>query len=59
MQYKLTEDRALDFHYDDSHVTLNVCLGRQFEGGDLYFKGMASHTAGGTFADLLRGRQGC
>jgi len=40
VQYKLTEDRALGFHYDDSEVTLNVCLGKQFTGGDLYFAGL-------------------
>eukprot|EP01118_Nematostelium_gracile_P017231 TRINITY_DN72_c0_g1_i1.p1 TRINITY_DN72_c0_g1~~TRINITY_DN72_c0_g1_i1.p1 ORF type:complete len:348 (-),score=86.27 TRINITY_DN72_c0_g1_i1:47-1069(-) len=40
VQYKLTEDRDLDFHYDDSEVTLNICLGKQFEGGTLYFRGL-------------------
>lgn len=24
---------------DDSEVTLNVCLGKQFVGGELYFRG--------------------
>ncbi len=28
------------FHVDDSEVTLNVCLGKQFEGGDLFFRGV-------------------
>jgi hypothetical protein len=32
VQYKLREDKKLDFHYDDSEVTLNVCLGKEFEG---------------------------
>src|SRR5690606_12881833 len=27
VQYKLTEDTDLGFHYDESEVTLNVCLG--------------------------------
>lgn len=25
---------------DDSEVSLNVCLGKQFSGGDLYFRGV-------------------
>lgn len=28
------------FHVDDSEVTLNVCLGKQFTGGDLFFRGV-------------------
>ncbi|VAH76721.1 unnamed protein product [Triticum turgidum subsp. durum] len=28
------------FHVDDSEVTLNVCLGKQFSGGELYFRGI-------------------
>lgn len=40
VQYKMREDKKLDFHYDDSEVTLNVCLGKEFEGGSLYFRGL-------------------
>lgn len=25
---------------DDSEVSLNVCLGKQFSGGELYFRGV-------------------
>jgi hypothetical protein len=32
-------DTALDMHHDASEVTLNVCLGREFEGGGLQFCG--------------------
>jgi len=32
VQYKIGEDLDLDFHYDDAEVTLNVCLGKEFEG---------------------------
>eukprot|EP01095_Lingulamoeba_sp_RSL-Kostka_P013520 TRINITY_DN5631_c1_g1_i1.p1 TRINITY_DN5631_c1_g1~~TRINITY_DN5631_c1_g1_i1.p1 ORF type:complete len:364 (+),score=105.61 TRINITY_DN5631_c1_g1_i1:133-1224(+) len=39
VQYKLNEDLDLGFHYDDAEVTLNVCLGRDFTDGDLFFKG--------------------
>ena len=28
------------FHVDDSEVTLNVCLGKQFSGGALFFRGV-------------------
>ncbi|KAF6158383.1 hypothetical protein GIB67_022463 [Kingdonia uniflora] len=28
------------FHVDDSEVTLNVCLGKQFSGGELFFRGI-------------------
>ncbi|CAG0887980.1 unnamed protein product [Cyprideis torosa] len=31
------KDVDLDTHFDDAEVTLNVCLGRAFQGGDLYF----------------------
>jgi hypothetical protein len=40
VQYKMTEDLDLGFHYDESEVTLNVCLGKQFQGGSLYFRGL-------------------
>jgi len=40
VQYKITEDLDLDFHYDSSEVTLNLNLGKQFEGGALYFAGL-------------------
>jgi predicted 2-oxoglutarate/Fe(II)-dependent dioxygenase YbiX len=30
----------LSEHVDDSEVTLNVCLGKEFQGGSLYFKGI-------------------
>jgi len=32
-------DRDLGFHADDSELTLNLCLGDGFRGGDLYFEG--------------------
>ena len=32
VKYKSGEDRGLDMHIDDSDVTLNVCLGREFTG---------------------------
>lgn len=43
----INRDRKLDFHVDDSAVTLNVCLGKEFTNGQLYFGGVrcSSHTA--------------
>ena len=38
--YALGKDLDLSFHVDSSDVTLNVCLGRSFEGGDLFFRGV-------------------
>jgi hypothetical protein len=40
VEYKMGEDVALDFHSDDSDVTLNVCLGREFTAGTIYFNGL-------------------
>jgi hypothetical protein len=39
VQYKRGEDLGLDMHTDDSDVTFNVCLGREFTGGELVFCG--------------------
>ena len=40
VSYKQGEDVELNFHYDASEVTINVCLGKTFTGGELYFKGI-------------------
>ncbi|KAJ0447661.1 putative oxoglutarate/iron-dependent dioxygenase [Helianthus annuus] len=40
IQYGFNRDTDLGFHVDDSEVTLNVCLGKQFSGGELYFRGV-------------------
>jgi len=40
VQYKITEDLDLGFHYDESEITINVCLGKTFTGGTLYFCGL-------------------
>ena len=39
---------------DDSEVTLNVCLGKQFTGGDLFFRGVRceKHVNGPTYRDV-------
>jgi hypothetical protein len=40
VKYAIGGDRGLDFHMDQSLITLNVCLGRQFVGGAVYFNGV-------------------
>lgn len=40
VEYGKDRDVDLGFHVDDSEVTLNVCLGKQFSGGDLFFRGI-------------------
>eukprot|EP01124_Arcella_intermedia_P017909 TRINITY_DN24892_c0_g1_i1.p1 TRINITY_DN24892_c0_g1~~TRINITY_DN24892_c0_g1_i1.p1 ORF type:complete len:444 (+),score=112.93 TRINITY_DN24892_c0_g1_i1:20-1351(+) len=39
VRYKSGEDVNLALHKDDSELTLNVCLGKSFEGGTLCFYG--------------------
>jgi hypothetical protein len=34
------KQRALDFHMDESTVTINACLGRNFTGGAVFFNGV-------------------
>eukprot|EP00249_Psilotum_nudum_P010119 c22344_g1_i1 orf=239-1375(+) len=40
VEYSMDRDLELGFHVDDSEVTLNVCLGREFNGGELFFRGI-------------------
>ncbi|KMS98884.1 hypothetical protein BVRB_3g067780 [Beta vulgaris subsp. vulgaris] len=40
VQYGLDKDVDLGFHVDDAEVTLNVCLGTEFSGGELFFRGV-------------------
>jgi hypothetical protein len=35
----MDEDRSLHEHADDSEITLNICLGKEFTGGELYWHG--------------------
>ena len=37
VRYKCDEDTSLSRHRDDCDVTLNICLGQEFEGGNLSF----------------------
>lgn len=40
VEYSMSTERELGFHYDASDVTLNVCLGETFTGGELFFRGL-------------------
>lgn len=40
VKYTMDEDVELSYHFDNAEVTLNVCLGRSFTGGELYFGSM-------------------
>lgn len=40
VEYGKDKDVDLGFHVDDSEVTLNVCLGKNFSGGELFFRGI-------------------
>ncbi|KAJ7570937.1 hypothetical protein O6H91_01G140600 [Diphasiastrum complanatum] len=40
VEYSMDRDLDLGFHVDDSEVTLNVCLGKEFSGGGLFFRGV-------------------
>ncbi|KAG9155060.1 hypothetical protein Leryth_011046 [Lithospermum erythrorhizon] len=40
VEYGTDRDIDLGFHVDDSEVTLNICLGKQFTGGELFFRGV-------------------
>ncbi|KAL8463427.1 hypothetical protein ACS0TY_034180 [Phlomoides rotata] len=40
LEYGIDRDVDLGFHVDDSEVTLNICLGKQFTGGELFFRGV-------------------
>ena len=39
-EYGRDHDDSLGFHVDDSAVTLNLCLGEDFSGSELYFQGL-------------------
>uniref|UniRef100_A0A7N2MQE7 Prolyl 4-hydroxylase alpha subunit domain-containing protein n=1 Tax=Quercus lobata TaxID=97700 RepID=A0A7N2MQE7_QUELO len=55
VEYGKDRDVDLGFHVDDSEVTLNVCLGKQFSGGELFFRGTRcdKHVNTGSQSELL------
>ncbi|CAL0316402.1 unnamed protein product [Lupinus luteus] len=40
VEYGTNRDLELGFHVDDSEITLNICLGKEFSGGELFFRGV-------------------
>ncbi|XP_048848987.1 2-oxoglutarate and iron-dependent oxygenase domain-containing protein 2 isoform X1 [Brienomyrus brachyistius] len=40
VKYAMGQDLDLSYHYDNAEVTLNVCLGKEFTDGNLYFGDM-------------------
>ncbi|KAH9607374.1 hypothetical protein KSS87_020145 [Heliosperma pusillum] len=40
VEYGPDKDVDLGFHVDDAEVTLNICLGKEFAGGELFFRGV-------------------
>ena len=40
VKYKMGDDLQLGYHYDNAEVSLNVCIGKDFTGGNLYFGDM-------------------
>ncbi len=44
VQYEEGKDLGLDMHTDNSDVTFNICLGREFEGAGLTFCGDMGHS---------------
>ncbi|KAF3626162.1 putative dehydration-responsive element-binding protein 2A-like [Capsicum annuum] len=40
VEYGMDKGVDLGLHVDDAEVTLNVCLGKHFTGGDLFFQGV-------------------
>ena len=59
VSYKPEEDRGLDMHTDDSDVTLNVCLGKQFEAAGLCFCGVRAPRRSRVPRPSARGRAVC
>lgn len=59
VRYKMGEDLGLDVHCDDSDVTFNVCMGRDFKGAGLQFcgnQGSAQHRKSSLVYHHVKGR---
>ncbi|XP_052731518.1 2-oxoglutarate and iron-dependent oxygenase domain-containing protein ICU11 isoform X3 [Vigna angularis] len=40
VEYGISKDLELGLHVDDAEVSLNVCLGKEFSGGEVFFQGV-------------------
>eukprot|EP01130_Rhizamoeba_saxonica_P015846 TRINITY_DN7180_c0_g1_i2.p1 TRINITY_DN7180_c0_g1~~TRINITY_DN7180_c0_g1_i2.p1 ORF type:complete len:428 (-),score=83.20 TRINITY_DN7180_c0_g1_i2:42-1325(-) len=54
VEYQIGKDHDLDYHMDQSAITLNIGLGKEFEGGDLYFNGVRGHSSESTESAIVR-----
>ena len=44
VEYQLgSKDEDLEYHMDEAEVTLNLCLGKKFNGGNVFFNGIRNH----------------
>ena len=53
VKYAMGKDLGLSYHFDNAEVTINVCLGRKFEGGSLYFGSMRTVCESSYFARVV------
>ncbi|CAL8347632.1 unnamed protein product [Lota lota] len=58
VKYDMREDLELSYHYDNAEVTLNVSLGKNFTGGNLYFGDMKHVPLGDTECSEVEHRVG-
>jgi hypothetical protein len=58
VEYKMGKDESLNLHSDDSDVTFNVCLGREFTGGKIYFNGLLCRMCQQSLYSSFSSRQG-
>ncbi|XP_068491604.1 2-oxoglutarate and iron-dependent oxygenase domain-containing protein CP2-like isoform X2 [Phaseolus vulgaris] len=40
VEYGISKDVELGLHVDDAEVSLNICLGKEFSGGEVFFQGV-------------------
>ena len=59
VQYQEGADLGLDMHTDDSDVTFNVCLGKDFTGAGLQFCGVLGGTRTASGASCTSTRRAC
>ena len=56
VKYKMGDDLCLGYHYDNAEVTLNVCIGKNFTEGNLYFGDMKKVVVSVAFFETIYGK---
>ena len=51
--YRIGQDEALDYHYDNAEVTINISLSAAFEEGSLYFGAMRTQKQQTAFTEYI------